>query len=127
MIELTIREMIESVSVLRGINDKKMPARTAYQFARIIREVENELRNFNVARDKALERYGKKDSAGKLIEDEDGRVEIYPEKQSDFNKEISDLMESKIKINCEPIELDDIADNEFTPNEIADLFLFIRN
>lgn len=126
LIEITVQEMIESVSVLREINDKKMPARTAYQFARIIREVEKELKNFQDARNKLIERFGKKDEAGKLIEDENGNIEIFPGKQEIFKKEADELMASKIHVNCEKIELEDILENEFSPAEINELFLFIK-
>lgn len=126
MIEMTVQEMIDSVSALRGINEKKMPAKTAYQFARIIREVEKELNSFQEARKKLIERFAKKDENGKLIEDEEGNVQIFPEKEKDFKKEAEDLMKTKVKINCECINLDDILDNEFSPGEIGELFKFIK-
>lgn len=123
---MTVQEMLNCVSVLRTINDKKMPARTAYQFARIIRELDNELKNFEETRYTLIERFGKKDENGELIQDEKGNIEIFPEKKKDFDKESKDLLASKIHINCEQIDLNDILDNEFTPNEIGELFLFIK-
>ena len=126
MIEMTVQEMIDSVSILKTINDKKMPARTAYQFARIIREVEKELQSFQDTRSKLIERFGKKDETGKLIEDEEGNIEIFPEKQDQFKKEADELIKSKVHINCEQIELEDILENEFSPAEINELFLFIK-
>lgn len=126
MIEMTIQQMIDSVPALREINEKKMPAKTAYQFAKIIREIENELKNFQEARNKLIERFGKKDESGKLIEDEDGNVEIFAGKSEAFKKEADELMSTKIQINCEPIDFENISDNEFTPKEIEDLFLFIK-
>jgi len=123
---MTVQEMVDSVSILREINEKKMPAKTAYQFARIIREMENELKNFQNIRMKLVERYGKKDENGNLIQDEDGNVEIFSEKKNDFKKEISDLMESKIQINCELINLNELLDNEFTPGEINQLFFCLK-
>ena len=123
---MTVQQMIDSVSALRDINEKKMPAKTAYQFARIIREIERELKNFQEARNKLIERYGKKDESGKLIEDKDGNIEIFPDKQEAFKKEADELMLSKIHVNCEQIELKDITENEFSPGEIGNLFLFIK-
>ena len=126
MIEMTVQQMVDSVNALKEINEKKMPARTAYQFARIIREVENELKNFQEARNKLIERFGKKDESGKLIEDEKGNIEIFPEKQEQFKKEADELMASKIHVNCEQIMLEDILANEFSPAEIGELLLFIK-
>jgi len=126
MIEITVQEMIDSIDVLKEINNKKMPAKTAYQFARIIREIEKELQSFQDARSKLIEHFGKKDDTGKLIEDENGNIEIFLEKQEQFKKEIEDLMQSKIQINCEQINLEDILDNKFSPAEINKLFLFIK-
>ena len=126
MIEITVQEMIDSIDVLKEINNKKMPAKTAYQFARIIREIEKELQSFQDARSKLIEHFGKKDDTGKLIEDENGNIEIVLEKQEQFKKEIEDLMQSKIQINCEQINLEDILDNKFSPAEINKLFLFIK-
>lgn len=127
MIEMTIREMISSVSALRNISEKKMSAKTAYQFARIIREVENELKSFQEARNKLIERYGKKDENGKILEDENGNVVIFPDKKEKFDEEADDLLKTKIKINCEQVMLEDISnDNNFSPAEIGELFLFIK-
>ena len=126
MIEMTVQQMVDSVNARKEINEKKMPARTAYQFARIIREVENELKNFQEARNKLIERFGKKDESGKLIEDEKGNIEIFPEKQEQFKKEADELMASKIHVNCEQIMLEDILANEFSPAEIGELLLFIK-
>lgn len=126
MIEMTVQQMLDSVSVLRDINEKKMPAKTAYQFARIIREIEKELKNFQETRSKLIERFGKKDESGKLIEDEKGNVEIFPEKKGAFKKEADELMMAQIHINCEQIMLKDILNNEFSPEEINNLFLFIK-
>lgn len=126
MIEMTVQEMLDSVSALKNINEKKMPAKTAYQFARIIREIEKELNSFQDTRKKLIERFAKKDEDGKLIEDKEGNVQIFPEKEKDFKKEADELMKSKIKINCERINLDDILDNEFSPAEIVELFKFIK-
>lgn len=126
MIEMTVQEMLNSVSILKTINEKKMPAKTAYQFARIVREVNNELQSFQQTRNKLVERFGKKDEGGKLIEDKDGNVTIFPEQEEIFKREANELMNSKIKINCEQISLEDILDNEFSPGEIGELFKFIK-
>ena len=126
MIEMTVQQIIDSIPALREINEKTMPAKTAYQFARIIREVENELKNFQEARNKLIERFGKKDEAGKLIEDDQGNVEIFSEKKDAFKKEANELMNTKIHINCEQIALEDILDNEFSPEKINNLLLFIK-
>lgn len=126
MIEITVQEMLDSVSILKEINEKKMPAKAAYQFARIIRETEKELQNFQETRNNLIERFGKKDETGKLIEDKDGNIEIFQEKREIFKKEFNELMESKIHINCEKIELEDIFENEFSPAEINQLLPFVE-
>lgn len=126
MIEMTVQEMISCVPALKEIREKKMPAKTAYQFARIIRELDKELQNFQDTRNGLIERYGKKDDNGKLIEDDEGNYTIFPDKEDIFKAEVDGLMKSKIHINCEQIKLEEINENDFTPAEIGELFLFIK-
>lgn len=125
MIELTVRELIESIPALQEINNKEMPAKVAYQFARIIREVDKENQIFQEARRKLIDKYGVKDEDGKLVEDEKGNISIANDKIDEFNKEVNDLLEEKISLNCSTISVEMLS-GEFSPTRINNLIIFLN-
>ena len=118
MIEITVQEMINSIDVLRAIANKKMPAKTAYRFARINNEIDKENAIFQETRRNLIIKYGEKDENGKLKED-NGNIMIAKEHLSDFRNESTELLNTKITINTEKIGLDDFGDDLFSPSEIG--------
>ena len=118
MIEITVQEMINSIDVLREIANKKMPAKTAYRFARINNEIDKENAIFQETRRNLIIKYGEKDENGELKED-NGNIMIAKEHLSNFRNESTELLNTKITINAEKIGLDDFGDDLFSPSEIG--------
>lgn len=118
MIEITVQEMINSIDILKEIASKKMPAKTAYKFARINSEIDRENVTFQETRRDLVLKYGERNENGELKE-ENGSIIIPKDKMSEFRKESSDLLNTKITINAEKICIDDFGDDMFSPVEIG--------
>ena len=117
MIEITVHEMIDSLEVLKEISKKKMPAKTAYKFARINREIDRENNLFQETRMNLILKYGNKDENGKL-EEENGNYTIAKDKINDFRQEFDGLIRTYITINADKINLDDFGEDLFSPEQI---------
>lgn len=126
MIEISVRNLLESATTLQGIMQKTLKGRPAFLLARIAREVDKEYTSFNNTRMQLIQKYGEKDENGNLVADESGNNKIPQSAIEDFNKEVSDLLETKVQLNVNAIPLDDLKDIDFTPQEMLALEVFIE-
>ena len=126
MIETSIKEIIGGKEVFKKLAEMPLNIKVAYNIARIIREIEKENKTFEDTRQKLLFKYGEKDSSGQLIINQNNQITIIPEQINNYNKEIQELLDEKIKLNVEPINLNDLGEIQITPAEIYQINMFIK-
>ena len=125
MIELTIREILDSIETLQLILDKPMKARLSYKVACIIEEVEKENTKYNNVRNELIKKYGKRDENNNLIE-VNGQVTVPPEDIDDFNKELLELLNTQISIPLTSLDLSDIEEMELSPRQMIKIKKYIK-
>lgn len=126
LIELTVKELIDSIEPFKELLNLKLNGRTAYLLGRIMREVDKEYSNFQNTRNKLIEKYEMKDENGNRIINQEGNVSIALDKIDNFNQELMDILQTKIEICADTINLADIEQFEFTPQQIMILMPFIK-
>jgi hypothetical protein len=126
MIETSIKDIIGGKEVFKKLAEMPLNIKAAYNIARIIREIEKENKTFEDTRQKLLFKYGEKDSSGQLIINQNNQITIIPEQINNYNKEIQELLNEKIKLNVEPISLNDLGEIQITPAEIYQINMFIK-
>lgn len=126
MIQLLLRDIINSSDGLTGLSQRHLKAKTAYIVGKILKTVDTELSNFEQARMDLIRKYGLKDDNGELIEDENHNLHIAPENLQIFNTELTELMNTPVEIMANKISINDLGDIEFTPVEMAQLESFIE-
>ena len=126
LIELTVKELIDSIEPFKELLNLKLNGRTAYLLGRIMREVDKEYSNFQNTRNKLIEKYEMKDENGNRIINQEGNISIAPDKIDKFNQELMDVLQTKIEICADTINLADIEKFEFTPQQIMILMPFIK-
>lgn len=126
MIEISVRDLLDSSTTLQEIMQKTLKGRAAFLLARIAREVDKEYTSFNTTRMQLIQKYGEKDDNGNLITDDKGNNKIPQSAIEDFNKEVSDLLETKVQLNVNAVPLDDLNDIDFTPQQMLALEKFIE-
>lgn len=126
MIETSIKDIIGGKEVFKKLAEMPLNIKVAYNIARIIREIEKENKTFEDTRQKLLFKYGEKDSSGQLIINQNNQITIIPEQINNYNKEIQELLDEKIKLNVEPISLNDLGEIQITPAEIYQINMFIK-
>lgn len=126
MIETSIKDIIGGKEVFKKLAEMPLNIKAAYNIARTIREIEKENKTFEDTRQKLLFKYGEKDSSGQLIINQNNQITIIPEQINNYNKEIQELLDEKIKLNVEPINLNDLGEIQITPAEIYQINMFIK-
>lgn len=126
MIELTLEQLLNSTESLKQLSSKPLKARVAFTVARIIKDADVEVTNFNDARTDLITKYGEKNEDGSLKTDEKNNVQIVREQVDDFNKELTELLGTTITLNANKIKFEDIDSLQFTPAEIITLEPFIE-
>lgn len=126
MIELTVKELTDSIQSFEEMMSMKVGARLAYLLGRIMREVEKEYTTFQNARGELIKKYGVKDENGELVVDEEGKNNIPRENINKFNQELNELLDAKIILYADPIELKDLEQFEFKAQDMFRLVPFIK-
>lgn len=103
------------VPTLQKIMSSPIPAKTAFKFAKIVKEIEANITQFNTTRGELLGRLANKDADGKPIIIENN-YDLSQENLIVFNQEINQLLEVDIPIN--PISIDEIEKVEISVDEI---------
>ena len=88
MIEITLSQLIDSVSVMQELAKKPMKTKAAFQVARLLREVEKEYTLFQEARKNLIEKYAERNADGGLKTDANGNYSVPKEKIEPFNEEL---------------------------------------
>lgn len=125
MIELTVKEILESTDALNELIKQPLNGRTSFAVARMAKQIEKEYNLVQTTRKEIIERYCRKDENGQVIVDEKGNSAIPPEDIEDFNKEINDLLETKITLTADKINIDELMNVTIAPEKMIYLMAFI--
>lgn len=125
MIDIKLNDIVEGISCMQELSTRTLRSRPAYKIAKLLKEVNNEYQIFNEQRRALIEKYGTKDENGQLAVDENGNYRIVQEKIGEFNKELQELLDTEINLNCSKIDLDDLDGEEFTPTQMMQMSAFL--
>ena len=126
MIELKIGQLLDSIETLKQLSGEPLKARVAFIVARIIKETDAEVTNYNETRTNLINKYGKKNEDGSLAVDAQNNVQFDPADAPAFNTELNELLNTTITLTADKIKMDDLENLEFTPAEILTLEPFIE-
>ena len=121
MITIHLNDILNSIPIFREISNKSLPIKTAYQLARLIRELDRESTTFDESRRKIIEKYAERDENGEFKQTDEGNIIITPDQIHACNQEMVELLDTEIEINVEPIEIESLASIELTPAQMLSL------
>lgn len=119
---LTNREIYEARESLNKLFDMVWPIRVSFKLAELIAKLSDPFANIEKVRQGLIKRYG--------VSGENGKLEVKPdnEKWEEFIEQVNDLMEQKVEVVFEPIELPEIVGEnkvELKPNVLVHCMKFI--
>lgn len=111
--------LVNSVQVLRKLNNAELPVRVSYKLAKNIKSIEKELNIYEEEKQKFINKYCEKDDEGKNKINEDGTIKILDTEK--WNKDIKELLDIEAEINIEKINIDELgkSDLKITPSELS--------
>jgi len=125
MIKVTLNDIFNATETFQAIMSQSVKGSLAFKIARLARELNKEMETFNEQRRKILEEYCIKDENGEIKQNENGTVQIIPEKISEFNEEFTNLLNTEVEVNADKIPMDSIDNFNLTPQQIITIEMFI--
>lgn len=127
MIEVKLNDIINSIETFQVIMQQSVKGSLAFKIARLIRELNKEMETFNEQRRKILDEYCVKDENGQLSPDENGNIQIQPDKIAEFNDVFTNLLNTEIEINADKIPIDQLDGFEISPQQILNIEMFFED
>ncbi len=125
MIEVTLNELLNVSSVMQELAKKPMKVKAAYKTAKMLNAIEKEYQLFQDARTKLIEKYGQRGDDGNLKIDENGNYSVSNENLIAFNKELNEMLEEKVTLNANPLNVEELEEANFTPADMIALTPFM--
>ena len=125
MIELTMRELVDSIESLQYILNQPVRARTAFRIANLIEAVEKENTRYNNVRNNLIKKYAIKDANNELVNN-NGNFNIAPENIDTFNEELTELLNTNITLNVDLLSDSDFEQMELSPLQMIRLKKYIK-
>ena len=126
MIKVNLNDIVNSVDTFQTIMGQSFKGSLAFKIARLARELNKEMETFNEQRRKILNEYCVKDENGELKPDENGNVQIIPDKINEFNNEFSNLLATEVEINADKLPMDNIDSFDITPQQMLNIEMFFE-
>ena len=126
MIKVNLNDIINASETFNVIMQQSFKGSLAFKIARLARELSKEMETFNAERQKLLQKYCVKDENGELKTNDNGTVQVEPDKISEFNEEFSSLLETEVEINAEKLSMDSLDSFDITPQQMISIEKFFE-
>lgn len=126
MITIHLNDILNSIPIFRTLSNQALPIKVAYQVARLIRELDAESTTFDESRRQIIEKYAEREDTGEYKQTDEGNIIIQPDKMEDCNREMTELLETTIEINAEPLNINEFVNVELTPAQMLSLEPFFE-
>lgn len=127
MMTVKLKDAVESTDILRQLAGVKLKGRAAFNVAKMLKQLEDELNLFNETRTKLIQQYADKDENGELkINPDTNEYMFSDENMSKFVEEINGVLNGEIEVNANKLRLEDLEDSDFTPVQMMALEAFVE-
>lgn len=118
MIKVSLNDILNASETFNIIMKQSFKGSLAFKIARLARELSKEMETFNVERQKILQKYCVKDENNELKINDNGTVQVEPDKVNEFNDEFSSLLETEVEINADKLSMDSLDNFDITPQQM---------
>lgn len=127
MMTVKLKDAVESTDILRQLAGVKLKGRAAFNVAKMLKQLEDELNLFNETRTKLIQQYADKDEDGELkINPDTNEYMFSDENMNKFVEEINGVLNGEIEVNANKLRLEDLEDSDFTPVQMMALEAFVE-
>ena len=126
MIKVNLNDILNASDTFNAIMQQSFKGSLAFKIARLAHELSKEMETFNAERQKLLQKYCVKDENGELKTNDNGTVQVEPDKINEFNEEFSSLLETEVEINAEKLSMDSLDSFDITPQQMISIEKFFE-
>lgn len=102
-------DLINGVESLRELlNYDNIPIKLSFKLIKNAKKIDSAISDYNDAHKKLIDKYGKKDKDGNLIQDSSGNVSIDTDMAVEFTNEQRTLLQLKSDLDIETITIDEL-------------------
>ena len=123
MINVTMMDIVNSVPVFEQVVGQEINGRLAFKLARLVRELDKELKLFHEERTKLIQHYAEKDENGEIKVDENSNAMIPDDSIMECNQKIQELLDTTIEVNADKIPMELLDMLSISPQQA----LYIEN
>lgn len=120
-------ELLELPKFYESIKDTKLPLKTTYKFAKLLKQSEEELTFYQNKFREIIETYGVKENGQYKMSDDGSSIVVIPGKENDCNKEIYELRNLDIDIPGIKFSIDELSALNVTISELSCLMSLIED
>ena len=106
MINVTMMDIVNSVPVFEQVVGQEINGRLAFKVARLVRELDKELKLFHEERTKLIQYYAEKGENGEIKVDENSNAMIPDDSIMECNQKIQELLDTDIEVNADKIPME---------------------
>ena len=122
---VSLSDIIAANQAFNRILTMEFTSAQAFTIGRILRILNDEVISFNKTRETLLRKYASYDENGNILY-ENNSIKISAEKQLEFQKEVTELLNVPIEINVKAIPFEWLEDISLTPKECVALEPFVE-
>lgn len=119
-------EILELPNLYNSIKDAKLPLKTTYKFARLMRRVEEELSFYQTKFSEIVKEYGVTENGQLKISPDGNSIAIIPGKENECNMKIQELRNLDVEISGITFTIEELAGLDISISEMASLMSLIE-
>jgi len=110
--KLNLKQIYESVEVLKKISNKELPFVTSFKILRILNVIASPFNDFEKVRNNLIRRFGK------AKEDKSDMLEVSPENIEAYYNELSKLFVQEVEVEFELLKPSELESISISPAEL---------
>ena len=126
MIAAQLKDILNSMPILKKLSEQQMPALTAFKIMKIIKATDSQFEDFNRTKIGLVEQYGMRGEDDNFLVDDENNIIFSNTNKELYIEELQGVLEEQIDIVAQPLTLKDIENLNLSPTEIMRLDCFIK-
>lgn len=129
MIQFKLSQLNSIITTFNHFANQNLPVQLSYQIAKIMIKLEEETQSFEYAKNSLFKKYAERNEDGSLVLNEEGQIVVPKESEEEFLREMQDLLDLEVTLECEKISLSQLNETgiSISPLEMAAIEPFIEN
>lgn len=125
--QLKMYEILELSNLYNSISNIKLPIKTTYKFAKLMRQVEQEINFYQTKFREIVEEYGVKENGQYKFTADGTSIEILPGKENECNSKIAELRNLDITVDEIKFSIDELSSIDISLSDLSCLMPLIED